>query len=167
MVSQGNLIPRAFPPKKWEMQHSHFWGKSSGDEVKVVQRWQVSWIRSKAGDNHRLQSRSRLSAPVTEYGQQPSKVKTLLLHCCALGKFHMKDSQSMPDQIMSDRRSKRAWSNCVLCIPFILSGSPNEYWLYKCNACVIKTWRTPFKHRWPKLTVKPEKPWTLEIFLEC
>ena len=118
-----------------------------------MQRWQVSWIRSKAGNNHRLQNRNQLqSAPVTQYGRQPSKVETRLLHCWALGKFHVKDSQSMPDQIMSDRRSKHAWSNCVLCIPFIVSGSPNEYWLHKCDACVIKTWRTPFKHRWPKLT---------------
>ena len=29
----------------------------------------------------------------------------------------------------------------VLCIPFILSGSSNECWLHKCNACVITTWR--------------------------
>ena len=39
------------------------------------------------------------------------------------------------------RRSKRAWSNCILCIPFILSGSSNECWLHTCNACVITTWR--------------------------
>ena len=38
------------------------------------------------------------------------------------------------------RRSKRAWSNCVLCIPFILSGSLNECWLHTCDACVITTW---------------------------
>ena len=145
--------PGLFPKKKWEKQPSHFLGKSPGDEVKGVQRWQVSWIRSKAGNNHRLQNRNQLqSAPVTQYGRQPSKVETRLLHCWALGKFHVKDSQSMPDQIMSDRRSKHAWSNCVLCIPFIVGGSPNEYWLHKCDACVIKTWRTPFKHRWPKLT---------------
>ena len=33
------------------------------------------------------------------------------------------------------------WSNCVLCIPYILSGSPNECWLHTCDACVITTWR--------------------------
>ena len=32
------------------------------------------------------------------------------------------------DQISSNRRSERAWSKCVLCIPYILSGSPNECW---------------------------------------
>ena len=45
------------------------------------------------------------------------------------------------DQITSNRRSKHAWSNYVICIPFILSGSPNERWLHKCNACVITPWR--------------------------
>ena len=29
-------------------------------------------------------------------------------------------------QIISDRRSKRASSDCVLCIPIILTGSPSE-----------------------------------------
>ena len=29
----------------------------------------------------------------------------------------------------------------VLCIPFILSGSPNECWLNTCDTCVITTWR--------------------------
>ena len=40
-----------------------------------------------------------------------------------------------------DRSSKHAWSACVLWIPFILSGSPNECWLHTCDACVITTWR--------------------------
>ena len=35
----------------------------------------------------------------------------------------------------------RAWLNCVLCIPFILSGSSNSYWLHTCDECVITTWR--------------------------
>ena len=39
----------------------------------------------------------------------------------------------MCDQITSDRRFKHAWSNCILRIPHILSGSPNECWLH--------TWR--------------------------
>ena len=29
----------------------------------------------------------------------------------------------------------------VLCIPFILSGGPNECWLHTCDACVITTWK--------------------------
>ena len=45
---------------------------------------------------------------------------------CALRKFHVTDGQNTRDQITSDSRSKRAWSKCVLCIPFILGGSPNE-----------------------------------------
>ena len=36
------------------------------------------------------------------------KVKTLLLHCCALRKFHVTDSQNTRDHITSERRSKRA-----------------------------------------------------------
>ena len=35
---------------------------------------------------------------------------------------------------------KQAWSNCPLCIPFILSGSPKECWLHTCDACII-SWR--------------------------
>ena len=38
-------------------------------------------------------------------------------------------------------RPKRAWPNCVLCIPFIFSGSSNDCWLHTCDACVITTWR--------------------------
>ena len=57
------------------------------------------------------------------------KLKTwkrwLLVQRCALRKFHVTDGQNTRDQITSDRRSKRAWSKCVLCIPYILSGSPN------------------------------------------
>ena len=44
--------------------------------------------------------------------------------CCALCRFHMTDSQNAYYQITNDRRLKCAWSNCVLHIPFILSGSP-------------------------------------------
>ena len=55
--------------------------------------------------------------------------------------FHVTNGQNTRDQITSDRRSKRAWSNCVMCIPFILSGSPNECWLHTSDPCVITTWR--------------------------
>ena len=41
----------------------------------------------------------------------PVIIKTLLLHRCALRKFHVKDSQNTRDQITSDRGSKHAWSN--------------------------------------------------------
>ena len=27
------------------------------------------------------------------------------------------------------------------CLPFILSGSPNECWIHTCDACIITTWR--------------------------
>ena len=45
-------------------------------------------------------------------------------HRCTLRKLHVTDSKNIRDQITSDKRSKRGLSNCVLCIPFILSGSP-------------------------------------------
>ena len=76
-----------------------------------------------------------------ECGQQRSKVKTLLLQRCSLRWFHVTDSQNTRDQITRGRRLKRAWSNCVLCIPHILGGSQNECWLHICDACVITTWR--------------------------
>ena len=62
---------------------------------------------------------------------------------CALHKFHARDSQDTCDQITMecDRKSKRAWWYCLLCIPFILSGGANEGWLHTCDACVISTWR--------------------------
>ena len=41
-------------------------------------------------------------------------------------RFHVTDSQNTRDQITRDRRSKHAWSNCVLCIPFILRDGPLE-----------------------------------------
>ena len=60
---------------------------------------------------------------------------------CALRKFHVTDGQNTRDQITRERRSKRAWSNYVLRIPFILRGSPSECWLRACDACVITAWR--------------------------
>ena len=59
----------------------------------------------------------------------------------ALLQLHVTDNQNTRDQITSDRRFKRAWSNCILYIPRILSGSPNKCWLHTCDACVITTWR--------------------------
>ena len=78
---------------------------------------------------------------VTECGRLRSKVKTLLLQRCALIKFHVRGGQNTRDQITSDRRSKRAWSHCIMCIPFILNGSPNECCIHICDACVTTTWR--------------------------
>ena len=102
-----------------------------------------------------------------EREQQRLKVKTLLL-CCALCKFHVTDVQNMHDQIMSDRRSKHLWSNCIMCIPFILSGSPNESWLHTCNPCVITTWRLGLwaplvahydNEHWNAVSVTSKGPW--------
>ena len=56
-------------------------------------------------------------------------------------KFHMTDGQNILNQITSGRRSKHAWSKCILCIPYIPSGSPNKCWLHTCDARVITTWR--------------------------
>ena len=59
----------------------------------------------------------------------------------ALRKFHLIYAQKTRDQSTRSRRSKRASSNCVLCILFIFSGRPNDCWLHTCDACVITTWR--------------------------
>ena len=74
-------------------------------------------------------------------GDNDGRSKRFLLQRCAFSKFHLTDAQNTRDQITSERRSKCAWSKCVLCIPFILSGSPNECGLHTCDACVITTWR--------------------------
>ena len=58
-------------------------------------------------------------------GDNDQRSNVLLKHC-ALRKFHATDCPNTRDQITSDRRSKRAWSNYVLHTPFILSGTPNE-----------------------------------------
>ena len=81
--------------------------------------------------------------PVFPSPQKPIwqwKVKTLFLQRCALRKFPMTGGQNTRDQITRGRSSKYAWSNCVLSIPFILRGSPNECWLHTSDRCVIKTW---------------------------
>ena len=62
------------------------------------------------------------------YGVRATTIESqnALLHCYALGKSYVTDSQNMRDPITRDRRSKCAWSNGVICILFILSGSPND-----------------------------------------
>ena len=45
---------------------------------------------------------------VAKCGRQRSQVKALLVHRCALRKFHVRDSQNTRDQITRDNRSKRA-----------------------------------------------------------
>ena len=71
----------------------------------------------------------------------PNAVKCFCSNTVLLYKFHLTDCWNMRDQIMQGRSSKRPWSNCVLCIPFILSRSPNECWLHTCSACIITTLR--------------------------
>ena len=71
----------------------------------------------------------------------PNAVKRFCPNTVLLHKFHLTDGWNMRDQITRGRRSKRSWSNCVLCIPFILSGSPNKCWPHTCDTCVITTLR--------------------------
>ena len=74
-------------------------------------------------------------------GWRSNAVKCFFSNTVLLHKFHLTDGWNMCDQIMWGRRSKCTWSNCVMCIPYILSTSPNECWLHTCQACVITTWR--------------------------
>ena len=39
------------------------------------------------------------------------------------------------------------WLDFFLCNPFILSGSPNECWLYACRTCVIATLRLGLREK--------------------
>ena len=52
-------------------------------------------------------------------------VQMFLLHHRALPKFHVID-HTWSDLWAIIIMSKRTWWVCILCIPFILSGSPNE-----------------------------------------
>ena len=82
----------------------------------------------------------------------------LLLQPCALCRFHLTDGQNTRDKSTRGRRLIHTWSNCILCITFILSGSPNEYWLQTCDACTVRTWAGLFKDgfRWPRVSAKVE-----------
>ena len=83
-----------------------------------------------------------LVVPSSNQRLRSAKVKALLLQRCALRKFHVTDGQNTRYQITSDRRSKRAWSKCVLyipCIDFLVEVQTN-HWLHKYDACVITTW---------------------------
>ena len=73
--------------------------------------------------------------------QQLEGQNVFAIQCCALHKFHMTEGQHMLDQITSGRMSKCVWLKCVLCIPYILSGSPNECCLHPHDECIITTWR--------------------------
>ena len=60
--------------------------------------------------------------------------------CFGTVKCHM-IVQIAHDQITSASKSKCTWPDCILCIPFILSGSPNKHVIQKCFSCIKATWR--------------------------
>ena len=74
-------------------------------------------------------------------GDNDGRLKSFFSNAVLCVSFKWQMDRSTRVQITSDRRSKRAWSNCVVYIPFILNGSPTECWLHTYNACVITTWR--------------------------
>ena len=72
---------------------------------------------------------------------QRSKINAVKRFCSntvLLSEFHLWSKYVVSDY--EGRWSKRPRPNCVWCIPFILSGIPNECWLHTCDACVITTW---------------------------
>ena len=91
------------------------------------------------------------------------------------------------DQIVSDGRSKCAWSDyewwevqtCVNKLCFVYSsGSPNECWLRTCHACIITAWRLGsrllllpainLKLIWPvtNIVIEIMKIWIFDILIE-
>ena len=99
-------------------------------------------IASKTGNHILIKSQDKLV--ITKgYGVQATtnEGQNAFVQRFALRKFHATDGQNARDHITSNRRFKRARSNCFMCIPFILSGRPNDCWLHTGDACVITTWR--------------------------
>ena len=69
----------------------------------------------------------------------PNAVKRFCSNTVLLSEFHLWSKYMVSDY--DGRRSKRAWPNCILCIPFTFNGIPNECWLHTWDTCVITTWR--------------------------
>ena len=89
----------------------------------------------------------------------------------ALCRFLVTDGQNTCDHITRCRRSKPAWSNCILCIPFILNGSPNKCCPHTCNACIITTWRlglpAPLLPTTTSTIIVPVNYYLLQIIHTC
>ena len=65
-----------------------------------------------------------------------------------MNRLQVIEGPNMRDQIICN--------NLVLCIPFILSESPNKCWLHTCDSCVITTWRLGLKiflSPWPAILI--------------
>ena len=78
------------------------------------------------GKNSKEKERERLfPLPSSPLDQRPVH-RLLLLQRGASRKFHEIDGQNTRVQITRGRRLKRAGSNWVLRIPFILNGNQNE-----------------------------------------
>ena len=80
---------------------------------------------------------------VMEWGRQRGMMKTVTPTLCfAQVSLDRCSKHAWSDSKWQEKRSKCEWSNCFLWIPFILiSGSPNEWWLHTCDACIMITWR--------------------------
>ena len=63
----------------------------------------------------------------------PNAVKCFCSNTVLLSECHLWSKYMVSDY--DGRRSKRAWPNCVLCIPFMFSGIPNECWLHTWDTC--------------------------------
>ena len=60
--------------------------------------------------------------------------------CFGTVKCHM-IGQIAHDQVTSGSKSQCTLPDCIIYIPFILSGSPNKHQLHKCFSCIKATWR--------------------------
>ena len=107
-----------------------YWNLYCHKKRKMIRIWNLSKTvkfctsRRKVDIDQYLQTQYLLTSN-NHRSRSAGNNEALLLDRCALRKFHATDSQNTRDQISSDSKSKRACSNWVLCIPFILSGSPS------------------------------------------
>ena len=83
----------------------------------------------------------------TSYNQRVWKgrqVSVFSLEITSLGalhdKFYVIAGQNVHDQITRLIEGPNVHDR-VLCISFILNGSPNDCWLHTCQACTIAIWK--------------------------
>ena len=111
---------------------SSYWNNFSKKNCFRVYRKLLTWptVDKKPINNQRLRS-------ADDNGQKSKRFSSNTVLCLGF-KWQMVKTRMIR---LRGVEGRNVWSKCVLCLPFILSGSPNECWLNTCDACVITTWR--------------------------